>query len=427
MANSNEGFGPGGDPSDEGSHRRPPIIDVVAVEVPAQTAGSDSPEAGATTHAPTRRSSWWPMIGAGATGAAIVIAASAAAWNFVAPASDAGTDELRARVASLELRQQGDVSPNNAPDRSGRLDAKIDDVASRLARLEATGAGLPAESAADRSMANRLAAIEASSKSLVQRIAELDRRVSDGAALAGRAGERAEAVANLLGDLKKADIDQDQQRTTERSTLSGLAGRLEAQDAKLGLLEVQLGNAARAAPDKPLRAAVVAAALRTAVERDYPFATELAAARTLGLDPEALAALDPFAAIGVPNPNELLRELSALVPDMLRVSTPAGHEGSYLDRLQANAAKLMNIRPVGDIPGDDPATVIGRIDLKMVRPDIAGVLTELDKLPPAARQLAQPWRAKALAREAAIRSARQLAVETIAKLEEPPARDASIP
>ena len=120
--------------------------------------------------------------------------------------------------------------------------------------------------------------------------------------------------------------------------------------------------------------------------------------------------------------NELFRELSVLVPELLRVSAPAGHDGGYLDRLQASATKMMNIRPVGDVPGDDPSTVIGRIEMKMVRQDVVGAVAELDKLPAPAKELGQPWRQKALARQAAIDSARRIAAASFTKLAEPAAQ-----
>jgi hypothetical protein len=121
----------------------------------------------------------------------------------------------------------------------------------------------------------------------------------------------------------------------------------------------------------------------------------------------------------VPNLPELFRELTGLVPEMLKVSMPAGHDGNYLDRLQAHAGKLVRIRPAGDRPGDDAATVIGRIDRDMARRDLASVLAELDKLPAPAQALAEPWRKKALARQAATAAAAQLVAVSFAKLGAP--------
>src|SRR5262249_60435516 len=98
-------------------------------------------------------------------------------------------------------------------------------------------------------------------------------------------------------------------------------------------------------PDKAVRVATVAVALRSAVERNGPFAAELAAARSLGLDEKALASLEPFAATGVPTRNELFRSLSALVPELRRLSMPPGRDLGYFDRLQARAVRGWTVRP----------------------------------------------------------------------------------
>jgi hypothetical protein len=180
----------------------------------------------------------------------------------------------------------------------------------------------------------------------------------------------------------------------------------------------RLANAA-GAPDKAVRLAVAAAALRAAVERDRPFATELAAARSIGFDDGALAPLEPFAATGLPTRNELFRELTALLPELRRVSAPPGQDVSYLDRLQASAVRMLNIRPVKDEPGDDPLTILSRVEFKMIQQDIDAIVAELDKLPASARELAQAWRTKAAARRDAVEAARLLAGGALAKLGEP--------
>ena len=83
---------------------------------------------------------------------------------------------------------------------------------------------------------------------------------------------------------------------------------------------------------------------------------------------------------------------------------------------------MLNIRPVRDEPGDDPATVMSRIEFKMPQQDIDATVAELDKLPAPARELAQAWRTKALARQDALESARLLATASLATLGEPAVR-----
>jgi hypothetical protein len=178
----------------------------------------------------------------------------------------------------------------------------------------------------------------------------------------------------------------------------------------------QVAEASVPKPDEALRFALVAAGLRSALERSEPFTAELAAAKTVGIDPALLAQLGPFASTGVPNVQELFRELGGLIPEMLKVSAPAAQEGSYLDRLQAHAERLIRIRPVGDQAGDDPATVIGRIERDMARRDLPAVLAELDKLPAPAQAIAETWRKKALARQTIGEASAKLVAASFAKL-----------
>jgi len=69
--------------------------------------------------------------------------------------------------------------------------------------------------------------------------------------------------------------------------------------------------------------------------------------------------------------------------------------------------------------------VIGRIEFKVRGRDVAGVVSELDGLPAPARELVQTWRARALAWQGALESARLLANAALAKLSEPLAREPS--
>jgi hypothetical protein len=341
---------------------------------------------------------------------AVAVMVAAALWIYL---TSAGVDGSQRNAVSPEA-------------------AKPDDVIERVSKLEAILKALPAQPSPDAVLANRIAALEATLTPLATRIAALEDGLRDNADATRNAGKRAETAAGLFDELKKSGAEQNSLQQRERSTLEDLANRLktlEGLEATLYRKQEELDRAANAkaaaAPDKALRIVMIALALRGAVERDDPFTAELDAARSFGLDERALAALEPFAATGVPTRNELFRSLSAQLPELLRVSAPASHDGGYLERLQASAAKMMNIRPARDEPGDDPATVIGRVELKMARQDIAGVMTELDKLPAPAKDLAQPWREKALARQGALEAARLIVAASLAKLGEPAVREPS--
>jgi len=426
------------------------------------------------------RTPWFPILAAGTLGAGLAVLAGGVAWISFAPLDDRSTDELRARLARLESQAQtaaqataAQIAAATVPDmgkvdaakidelaarlakletasaatapENGRTDigkieelsarisrlesapppdpakadadaAEIKDLSARLARVEASIAAIPPPAVPDPTLANRLAAIEAQMKPIAEHVAELDRQNADNATSVQETRERAEAVAKAMADVNRADADQDKLHQSAKAEIAGLNARLDALDTLAKALHDQVTEAAAPKADEPLRFAVIAAGLRFALERGEPFTAELAAAKAVGIDPTMLAGIAPFAVNGVPPPQELFRELTGLVPEMLKVSAPAGQDGSYLDRLQAHAERLVRIRPAGDRAGDDPATVIGRIDRDMARRDLAGVLAELDKLPAPAQAIAEPWRKKALARQAATAASAQLVAASFSRL-----------
>jgi hypothetical protein len=325
--------------------------------------------------------------------------------------------DLSARVSRLESAPPPPPVPD--PAKAEADAAAIKDLSARLGRVETSLAAIPPPPAPDPTLANRLTAIEAALKPIAEHVAELDRQNADNATTVQEARERAETVAKAMADVNRADADQDKLHQSAKAEIAGLDGRLDAVETLAKAIRDQVAEAAAPKADEPLRFAVVATGLRYALERGEPFTAELAAAKAIGVDPAILAGVAPFAATGVPNPPDLFRELTALIPEMLKISAPAGPDGNYLDRLQAHAEKLVRIRPVGDRAGDDPATVIGRIDRDMARRDLAGVLAELDKLPAPAQAIADPWRKKALARQAAAAFSAQLAAASFSRLDAP--------
>jgi hypothetical protein len=224
-------------------------------------------------------------------------------------------------------------------------------------------------------LADRLTALETAAKALADRAADLSQRVDQVGAVA-RAADRQASLAN----------------------------------------EEAAHSRAESSADRAVRLAFVAARLRDAVERGEPFADELAAMKPLVPDKAPLAPLEAFAATGVPPAAALARELSAIVPTMLAVASPAPRDGGMLDRLQAGAERLVRVRRINETPGDDPSAVIGRIEVKAARGDIEGALTEFPKLPAAVRAPADAWIKKAETRRSALDATGRLAREAFAAL-----------
>jgi hypothetical protein len=106
---------------------------------------------------------------------------------------------------------------------------------------------------------------------------------------------------------------------------------------------------------------------------------------------------------------------------MLRASDETPASGGFLDKLQANAEKLVRIRPVGEeARGDDRTAILSRIEQRASQGNIAGARAELGKLAAEARAPFQDWIAKADARDRAIEATRKLSADAVAALKAAP-------
>jgi len=391
------------------------------VEVlPPEEPPADDAAAAPAAEEPPRRAGFsaGALIGAAVLGAAIALAVGAAATVFFLP-RDEGAPALAARLAAVELAVRDlsqpatPASPAPAPDTRA-----LDDVASRVAKLEAAGA-LPGPGTADATLSNRLAGLEGEVKALADTIGALGRRSDDATAVArdarGKSDNAAAAVAALAqkvgNPLTKSDLDGFDQRV---AALDRSHKTLEAELAKSSAVS----SAAAASGDRALRLAFAANALKAAVERGEPFASELAAVKALGADPAKLAPLEPFAASGVPSVGTLALKLAELAPSLRApAGTPASAPGeNFLQRLQVNAEKLVRMRPVGEAEGDAASGGVARAAGMAARDDLAGAVAELAKLPPSERAPAESWIKQAQARTAAIDASRRLAADALAGL-----------
>ena len=330
-----------------------------------------------------------PALAAGFAGAALMMMFLFGLWlTGLVPIRYAGSTATRARVAALEMELH---ALQNRP--ATAVDTKaIEGLTARV-------------TAADNAM-----------KSLGLALTALNKRSDDVAANAAQARERAEAAEKAVTELRGSVQD------VSKTANAGIsATELDALQKRIAVLE-QATKAARddiaqtGASDAAARLALSAAALRDAVVSGVPFAPSLAQAKSLGADANALAALEPFAATGLPAPAALAQELRALLPGMIKKPETTASGGGFLEKLQANAGNLVRVRPVGAPSGDDSAAVLARVESAAAAADIAAALAELGKLPEATRAPAQAWIAKANARQAALSAARTLVAETARSL-----------
>jgi hypothetical protein len=378
---------------------------------------------------PRRRSVFWPMVASAIFGAVLGLAALAVIWryNVLEPYNiDVGGKLAGARIAAIEARLraiQPGAAPAPVPVAAPAVSAPpagtkaLDELTARVAKLEAAVQN-PKPAPPDLAVASRFAALEGAIKPLGDAVNAANKRVDDLNVSLRDTRSRLDASAKALDDFiaaqrqhpaaDKADLDKADARLV---TLEAATKSLVATTAAAGAADKSL--------DRNVRAAVLASALRSAVMRGAPYASELAGLKAQVADPAVLAPLEPFAATGTPSQAALAHELAGLMPAITRAAEPqsaAAVDGGLMARLRARASEFVQIRPVGEAAGDDPAAVLARLNSEAARQDIAGAVADLAKLPAAAKAPAQAFIAKVQARAAAIAAAQRVAADALAAL-----------
>jgi hypothetical protein len=390
---------------DSAQRRRPPTIDLTAQEVEADrpadtkesaaasTANAESAaQSGANAHDAGRSARRIaPYVFAGLIGAAGAVALIAGLWL-------AGLAPPRGGASP----QSAAVAVPTSPDLT-TIEARLDKIQGALQAPPPNGG-----------LAPRIADLETRTKALGDSVAALTRRDDEIVATAHDAAAEAKAATATAKQAKEAA-----QSKVQSGELDQITQRIAALEESVKALTGAARGPA-SADDRMARAAVAASALAIAVERGAPFRAELASVTALGADEHAIAALTPFVDEGLPSAAALSRDLTKLLPALGQASATGPKDGSLVARLEMNAQRLVRITRTDDAPtGDDPSSIVTRIDIDARSGDLAGALTDIARLPAPTRALADDWTKKAEAREAAIAASRRLAAETVAALGKP--------
>ena len=369
----------------DSTRRRPPTIELKATEVaPEKSAaaepGSDAAGAGIRAEASAAQPS------GGASARTLVATALAGIAGGVIGAAMIGT--------GLWFAGYG---PDRAAPPVPNYGAAVADISARLKKLESAGQSqpAPAQPQPDPALASRLTGAEAATKSLSDQLAALNRHLDDVAGAAQNAltqAKSAASAATAAADVAKNATQNASQASAARGDLDALAARMTALEGAIKKLTDETRQTASA---------------------------ELAAAKSLGADPAAIAALEPFAASGVSSAASLAHELSALIPALQQAVEPTSSNATFLDRLERNAQRLVRITPAEAPAGDDPATVATRIGVDASRADLTAALADIAKLPDTAKPVAAVFVQKAQARNAALAASAKLAADALKSLGKP--------
>jgi hypothetical protein len=357
-------------------------------------------------------------LAAGVAGAAIMaVLMGALAYAGLPPfaARDAGGAQVAALEKQMQDLRQNLQEVRERPAPAPAVDPKaVEALTQRVARLQNDIAVLPP---GDKTLAERVGAAENAMRSLGVALTALNRREDDIAAGLKQAQESGEAAQKAVSNLRAGmlDVAKDASSAVAPAALDAVQQRVAALEQALKSAQSEIAKTAAGA--QAARLALAAAALRDAVESGAPYAPALARVKSLGGEADPLAPLERFAQSGVPAAAALAQELNELMPAVVKASgLEQAPSGGFFERLQANAGKLVRIRPVDAPSGDAIADVLARAEVAAAKHDIDGALAALTKLPEAARKPADAWIAKAEARRAARDAARRFATARAAAL-----------
>ena len=178
---------------------------------------------------------------------------------------------------------------------------------------------------------------------------------------------------------------------TLRSAVESTAGNDAELERRLAAAETRLNQPG--AEEKVARA-VAAAALKAAIDRGGPFATELETFAGVAPDDPAVAGLQTFSTTGVPSRAELQQEFQTVANAILDTLNQPDPSQGFASRLMTSALSVVKVRRVGDVEGDTPEAVVARIENSLRGDNLEAAAAEWAKLPEAAKAVSQQFKQK---------------------------------
>ncbi|HEX2020636.1 MAG TPA: hypothetical protein VGO17_17030 [Aurantimonas sp.] len=279
--------------------------------------------------------------------------------------------------------------------------------AANAAQETATGAQEAAASAQDTATAAQEAASGAQeTANAAQQAATAAQETADTASQTATAAEETAAEARDTAAASQDAVEQASAR---------LDGALAGFDERLAAMEQR---------NRRADAALAAANLKSAIDRGGPFMGELETYAEATPSGEATEALREFAADGVPSVATLAAAWPAVEDRIAQALRPIPQEGPVGDQLLSGLRSLVQVRPAGPAPADEPgaAAALSRLDAAISSGDLAAWQAEWQELPQPAKEASAAFAEDVAARLTANRViAEALAEAPSAAVQEAPA------
>ncbi|WP_421856029.1 mitofilin family membrane protein [Oricola sp.] len=397
----------------------PPAGDAKPEAADAKPSPERAADSGPATAAPSpaRGPGFGTLAASGVFGGVVaVLIAGGLQWVGVLPPLQTGTsaqsDALQTRIDALESRVAalpetgGDASATEGlAGRMNAIDAAVAEasrsvaalqssreaVDQRLASIDAVLAAGGGEGGGDPAalgdLTQRLAALEeaAGAADPTAAVAEISTSLD---ALASAGEGRDEALAAVSGKLDETTAAMSGIRDEAMAAAAALDERLARVEA-----DIDAGAGSRVA------GAIAASALKSASDRGLPFMSELESYASVAGQSEAVDALRDYAASGVPTLAQLVDRFPPVANRIVASASGVGEDAGIGERLMASARSLVQVRPVGEVPGDEPGAIAARIEVALQRSDLARAIAEWESLPDAARTVSEGFATDLKARQ----------------------------
>jgi hypothetical protein len=292
--------------------------------------------------------------------------------------------------ASGVVPTRSETVAEEALGKTNDLAASVAALDKRLAEVEATTAPLADTNLAD--LAKKLADLETLENENRTRLAKLE--AAPAQPPAGGGSDVAASLSDVEARLSK--LETSVAATTDlASAVSSLRDRLaplEASVKDLGSRVDDLATKVSTGSDSERAARAIAiGTLQQAAERGGPFVSDLAMLKTLGMDNEDTAKLEPLATKDTPSLAELQQRFPDVADAILTATSGADENAGFFQRLGAFGRGLVSVRPTTAISGDSPEAIVSRMQAAVDKGDLAGALSERAALPANGQAASADW------------------------------------
>lgn len=300
--------------------------------------------------------------------------------------------ETKLSETQTKLVELSTAAANKEPDpQVSALSDRVDIVAGNLATLKQDVTSELSKEGVDPVAVTALGATVAG---ITTKLSTIDTKIAD-------VTSRTEA---LPSDVASAQIVDEKIAATKSAVDASVADlkhqigtmsqTIASQSETIASLEAQLANGA----DKRAARALIAAQLKSDVDRGLPFGNALETFRTSTGESDAYAEIEPYSASGLPTLDALAATFNESIAKKIIDATTPVKEMSLTDRLLSGAKSLVEVQPIGAVEGDGVDAILSRIRASLANNDGAAASAAWATLPQEGQVVSSDWHASLQAR-----------------------------